>query len=87
MFVGESYDDLRAMPDEELVAMYNGRAVNTVPGLDFYREELHRRYMVHASDRMESLTATIKTLTWAVLVLTTVSVGVSAAALIVALAG
>jgi hypothetical protein len=41
--------DLRNLTDEELIALYDAQATRTSVGLDYYREELHRREQVAAS--------------------------------------
>ena len=76
------HDELQALSYEELVARYDAAAANTVVGTDFYREELFRRQVARESARMLKLTETIRTLTWAILVLTLANVVLVAVPLI-----
>ena len=80
--MARSYRDLSEMSDEALIVEYDSSAPSTMIGLDFIRDELHRRQMQAASDRMESMTKTIKWLTLFVAVLTSVSMVTSIVVLI-----
>ena len=56
---------LREMPDDEVIRLYDEHATHTVTGTDFYRQELERR-------TGERSTTTIIRLTWAIFAATIV---------------
>ena len=60
-------EQVEAMSDDEIRALYNSAAVHTQVGLGWYGDELHRR----AADRQ---TRTLVGLTWAMAALTFVNV-------------
>lgn len=55
--------DLRAASDEELIAAHDELAAHTVPGVNYYLEELARREVGRRERRMERLTVVILVLT------------------------
>jgi hypothetical protein len=61
-------EQLEAMNDEEVRAAYNEVSVNTVIGLEWYREELHWRATDRRNRNIERLTFWIALLTLANLV-------------------
>lgn len=77
------YQPVAAMSDAELLVEIERVSVNTSVGLSFLTDELHRRRMNIASDRMEEMTKTLVDLTSRITTLTYVGIGTSAAALIV----
>jgi hypothetical protein len=77
------YLPVAAMSESELIAAIERLSPNTTVGLSFLTDELHRRRMNIASDRMEVMTKTLVDLTKRITTLTYVGVGTSAAALIV----
>jgi hypothetical protein len=60
-------EELEAMSNAEIRALYNEEATHTVVGLEWYREELRRR-------ALERQTAKLVTLTWVLAALTAVNV-------------
>lgn len=79
-----SYEEMRKMPDAELVALHDRMAGSTTPSLDGYREEIARRETERSNDALLGLTKQLTYLTWAVVVLTVITAGCSIAALLVA---
>ena len=80
----ETFDEISKMTDDELIARNDDIAKHTGIGVDFYYDELHRRRMNASSARMEELTVDIKRLTWAVVVLTVVSLAATVVSIVVA---
>lgn len=68
------HEELLALSDEDLVNRYNAEATNTVVGTAFYLDELSRRQSARESSRMLKATQTMRTLTWAIFVLTIANV-------------
>lgn len=54
--MAHSYEEWTAMPDDELVALYNHHAPNVFVGLDFITKELTRRQENRRMEHMETLT-------------------------------
>lgn len=77
------YLPVAAMSESELIAAIERISPNTTVGLSFLTDELHRRRMTIASDRMEVMTKALVDLTKRIKTLTYVGVGTSAAALMV----
>ena len=61
--MAESYEQLRALSDDEIRERYNESAKHTSLGVVFYREELHRR-------EIDRQTRTLVRLTWCIALLT-----------------
>jgi hypothetical protein len=68
------------MPMDQLIREHDVQAKTTVMGVNYYLEEVARRdaeaqgaRMEQAGVRMEQMTKTIRTLTWAIFVFTAVS--------------
>jgi hypothetical protein len=56
-------DQLEAMSDAEVRAVYNERAATVSEGLEWYREELRRREAKRQAETLERLTKVIVVLT------------------------
>jgi len=74
--------ELRAMPDEKLIATYDSIAQHTGVGTQFYLDELVRREAVRTGQRMLELTVQIRWLTVAVTAATIIALAISVVALI-----
>jgi hypothetical protein len=70
------------MTDEELEQTYDQMTVNTVVGLEWFREEIHRRHLDEQTESIIAETRTVKRLTWAVTILTLANVVIAVALLI-----
>ena len=64
--MAETIEELRNLPDEEVIQRHDSAAVHTVVGTQHYLDELARRDAVRQGERMERLTASINRLTWAI---------------------
>jgi len=76
------HEELAALSDEALVSRYNAAATNTVVGTAFYLDELSRRQSARENARMLKATQTMRTLTWAIFVLTIANVALVAVPLL-----
>jgi hypothetical protein len=72
--MAESIEELRNLPDEEVIRRHDRIAGNTVVGTQHYLDELSRRDAVRQGERMERLTLSINRLTWVVMGATIVGV-------------
>lgn len=72
--ISPKHEELSALSDDELISRYNAAAEHTVVGTAFYREEISRRHLARESNRMLTLTVTMKNLTWVMLLLTVANV-------------
>jgi hypothetical protein len=68
-----SYQQLLEMSDDELIAIHDRLAENTVLGVNYFLEELRRRALDRQTQRLVELTVAIKRLTWVITALTIVS--------------
>ncbi len=84
--MAETIEQLRDLPDEEVIRRHDAMAQNTVVGTQHYLDELARRDMVRQGERMERLTASINRLTWVIMAATIIGVLLTAANLYAALA-
>ena len=82
--MAETIEELRSLPDEEVIRRHDGRAANTVVGTNHYLQELTRRDMVRQGERMESLTSSINWLTWVIMIATVIGIGLTFLNLLVA---
>lgn len=73
---------LRSMSDEELIALHDQTAVNTVFGVDYFLDELRRREQVRGAESSERLTRAALRLARANTVLAVVALIVSVLALL-----
>jgi len=83
--VAHTLSELRALTDGDLEALYDETAVNTVVGLEWYREEIHRRHLDRQTNAIIGETRTVKHLTWWIAGLTLANAVIAAALLIDAL--
>lgn len=74
-------EELRAMPDEELIRYHDMLAGNRSQHPDLFLDELNRREMVRQGERMERLTKSINFLTWVIMGVTFVGVALTALAM------
>jgi hypothetical protein len=63
--IAPTIEQLEAMSDEEVRAVYNETSVNTVVGLEWFREELHWRATDRRNRNIERMTFAILALTLA----------------------
>lgn len=84
-----TYDELRAMSDEEVARQYNAQAERGSSGFGFWREELWRREVERQLRASEQLSASAvesqrrtEVLTWVIAALTVVNVAVVVASLV-----
>ncbi len=82
MTMAPKISELRAMPDEKLIATYDSIAQHTGVGTQFYLDELVRREAVRTGQRMLELTVQIRWLTVAVTAATIIALAISVVALI-----
>ena len=75
--MAESLAELRALSDDEVVERYDKQARTTVVGLNFWMEELNRRYQQRQTDSMLRLTKWITLMTVIVTIATLVNVGIA----------
>jgi hypothetical protein len=62
--MAETIEELRSLPEEEVIQRHDEQATHTVVGTQHYLDELARRDAVRQGERMERLTASINWLTW-----------------------
>lgn len=84
--MAETIEQLRNLPDEEVIRRHDSMTQNTVVGTKHYLDELARRDAVRQGERMERLTKSINVLTWAIMVATIFGIILTAANLYAALA-
>jgi hypothetical protein len=70
MTLAKTYEELRQQSDEELMALHDADSQHTHVGISYYLEELSRRRAQRQGDAVETMTATIVSLTKAIAVLT-----------------
>ncbi len=84
--MAETIEQLRNVPDEEVIRRHDSMAQNTVVGTQHYLNELARRDAVRQGERMERLTVSINRLTWVIMAATIFGIILTAANLYAALA-
>ena len=75
--MAESLAELRALSDDEVVRKYDDQSSRTVVGLNYWMDELNRRYQQRQTDSMLRLTKWITSMTVIVTVATLVNVGIA----------
>jgi hypothetical protein len=65
--------DLRAMSDEQIIALHDADAKSTVVGVNYFLEELARREARRNANAVQQDTSTMKWLTIAITVMTLVN--------------
>jgi hypothetical protein len=65
--------DLRAMSDEQIIALHDADAKSTVVGVNYFLEELARREARRNANAVQQDTSTMKWLTIAITVMTSVN--------------
>ena len=58
-----THEDIAAMSDDDVVRPINARAHDVIPGMSFWIDELHRRRIARAEERIETLTRRVLWLT------------------------
>ena len=76
--MAETIEELRSLPDEEIIKRHDAQAVHTVVGTQHYLNELARRDAVRQGERMEALTRSINVLTVVITIATVVGVALTA---------
>jgi len=74
MPMSKSIADLRALSDEDLIHEHDETARSTVVGTNYYLDELARRESKRSADAVLQNTITVRNLTWAIGVLTALTV-------------
>ena len=77
-----SLSDLQNRSDEELVALHDGQAKTTVVGIQYYLDELSRRYQERQTKAMVRFTKWITVMTVVITVATLANVGLTVAVLL-----
>ena len=70
MTLAKTYEELRQLSDDELMALHDADVKHTQVGISYYLEELARRRAQRQGDAVEKMTATIVSLTKAIAILT-----------------
>ena len=78
----ESYEQLTAMTDEDLIAVFNQGREHVVVGKQWYLDEITRRRTDRATEALVRLTKQLTILTWLIAGLTAVGATASVFALI-----
>lgn len=69
-----SYRNLRALQLQDLIELYDSKARHTEFGAGFVREEIARRTAEAQTQRIVEMTNQVRKLTWAIAVMTAVTV-------------
>lgn len=69
-----TYEKLTQLDESELIRQYNAEAKHTVVGTAFYLDELARRKSERQTDKMLSISRSVKHMTIAILILTFINV-------------
>jgi len=72
--MAETIEELRSLPDEDIIRRHDARTQNTVVGTKHYLNELARRDMERQGERMEKLTRSMNRLTIVVTIVTVLGV-------------
>ena len=83
--MAESLAELRALPDDELVRRYDNQASGTLVGLNYWMDELNRRYHERQTDAMLRFTRGVTHMTAVITIATLVNVGIAVGMLVVML--
>ena len=85
--MAQSLSGLRSLTDDELVKKHDDQAKTTVVGIQYYLDELNRRYQERQTKSMLRFTKHIAVMTLVVTLATLINVGVTGAVLYFTLRG
>ncbi len=77
--MAKSLSELRALTDDEVIERHDRQAQKTHVGLNYWEDELNRRYQQRHTEAMHRYTKWITVMTLVVTVATLVNVGIAAA--------
>ena len=80
--MSETVEQLRALPDDELVRKHDHQAKSTIVDTRHYLDELNRRYQNRQTDSMLQFTKWITFMTVVVTIATLVNVGLAVGVLL-----